>query len=763
MTSTRSGGASSWPPFAEHPESPLVGRERLRRTASDLLARPDVRLLTLRGEGGIGKTALALTLTRDLRGRYERLVWLDLTGVRTSDDVLPALRRALDLDLDLEGDPAWPRVPPLRDARMLIVLDNFEHVQGAAGAVARFLSELSDARTLVTSRVPLNVMDEHLLDVPPLDVTPSSAGVSDAARLFERLAVRIDPHFTLDGERLAPVEEICRRLDGVPLALELAAARLRVVSLSTLVAWLDRPLNVLQGGPLDRPERSRTYRGVVEWSCALLSEAEREVFRACGAFVGSFTLDALHAAIPLADLPGGLTRLVEHSLVRPHAWRADRFFLLEPVRMVARAKLLDAPDAPEVLGRHARHFLKLARGVAEQQAFDPALAWATLDPEDANLQAALAWFTDHEQVEEALTLCAALDGYWQSRARYTLALRACWEAARLPGAAGHAHLSARVDLIAAMAAARLGQFRLARELGTRGLNTLRDLGDVRGQVDALMTLGVLHHITGDLAESVRCDEAALALLGDEADLTLRGVIAHNLGTLHAQSGRHDDALSFLNEAQTLFERDANTYGAAHCHMHRAWVLLRTGRHPDARGELALGVRHARQLADVPLLIALHDLVATYALQVGEPRLAARVLSLADREQERAGERWNPQFQGDLDDVWRRLRAALPKAALTVERAAGEAASFEALVGVVDALLTREASVARDARLTPREWEVLRLVTQGQSDKQIARTLGISVKTASTHVSHLLFKLERRNRVQLARWADEQANERHRGP
>lgn len=729
--------------------TPLVGRDKLVRDALRLLSRPDVRLLTLRGEGGIGKTALAVELAHQRAASSDLVMWVDLIQVRTPGDVLPHLARALGCSASDSEDLS----ACLGDSHALIVLDNFEHVHAAAEQLAHALAVLPNTKLLVTSRVPLNLTVEHLITVGPLAVTPAhSGGVSDAARLFERHASQFDPHFTLEDGHLGLVEEVCRRLDGVPLAVELAAARLRAVNLATLVTWLDRPLDLLRDGPRDRPARSRAYLDAVEWSCALLTDDEREVFRACGAFVGGFTVDALQAALPHPDLPRLLTRLAEHSLVRPDKRRPGRFFMLEPVRAVAHARLLDSPTAELVLDLHARHFLRLARDAAERQNDDPADVWSALDAEDANLQASLAWFALHGHAEAALRLCDTLSGYWQSRAQYTLALRFCRQAAELPGAEQHPTLRVRAELTAAMAATRLGQFRLARELGTHGLNVFRALGDVQGQVDALMTLGVLHHVTGDLDASVRCDEAALALLPVDAEPSVRAVISHNLGTLHAQNGRHDDALSSLAHAQTLFERDANSYGLMHCHMHRAWVFLRTARLRAARPELTKGLRLARQVGDVPLLIALHDLIATYALRAGQAHLAARVLAAADAHQRRTGERWNVQFQGDLDDVKRSLRTALPGAVFEAEWLEGEAASFETLANATDALLAAEPHEENIPHLTPREREVLRHIAVGQSDKQIARTLGISVKTANRHVENLLGKTGGHNRVELTRWA-----------
>ncbi|WP_019587764.1 LuxR C-terminal-related transcriptional regulator [Deinococcus apachensis] len=729
--------------------TPLVGRDKLLHDVLQLLSRPDVRLLTLRGEGGIGKTALAVELAHRRAATSDLVTWVDLTQVCTPDDVLPHLARALGCPASDSEDPS----AYLGDSHALIVLDNFEHVHTAAEELAHALAVLPNTKLLVTSRVPLNLTVEHLITVGPLAVTPADhAGVSDAARLFERLARQIEPHFTLDDGHLALVEEVCRRLDGVPLAVELAAARLRAVSLATLVTWLDRPLDLLRDGPRDRPARSRAYLDAVEWSCALLTDDEREVFRACGAFVGGFTLDALQAALPHADLPHLLTRLAEHSLVRPDERRAGRFFMLEPVRAVAHTRLLDSPTVESVLDLCARHFLQLARDAAERQTDDPAGAWSALDADDANFQASLVWFTLRGRAEEALRLCEALSGYWQSRAQYTLALRFCRQAAELPGAEQHPALRVRAELTAAMAATRLGQFRLARELGTHGLDAFRTLGDVDGQVDALMTLGVLHHVTGDLDASVRCDEEALALLPVDADPSIRAVLSHNIGTLHAQNGHHDEALSSLGHAQTLFERDANSYGLAHCHMHRAWVFLRTARLRAARPELTQGLQLARQIGDVPLLIALHDLIATYALRAGQSHLAVRVLAAADAYQRRTGERWNVQFQGDVDDVRQSLRTALPDAVFEAEWLEGEAASFGTLAKATNALLATEPHEEDIPHLTSREREVLRHIAVGQSDKQIARTLGISVKTANRHVANLFGKTDARNRVELTRWA-----------
>ncbi|HSS79776.1 MAG TPA: adenylate/guanylate cyclase domain-containing protein [Gaiellaceae bacterium] len=412
----------------------FVGRERELAEAGELLARDDVRLLTLIGPGGTGKTRLALQLAGSVEEQYEGGgAFVQLAPVRESELVVPAIAQALGLH-DQPGESALETlIEYLRGKQLLLVLDNFEQILGAAPAVASLIADAPGLKLLATSRTPLHLRGEHAYRVPQL-------ALDEAVELFADRARAAAPDFRLDDENADAVAQICNRLDRLPLAIELAAPRVRSLTPQALLRRLDQRLPLLTGGAQDADERQRTLRDTIAWSYDLLLEREQALFRRLGIFVGGFRLEAA-AAVGApdggADILEDLDSLVEKSLVlrlREDADGEARFWMLETIREYAREQLVANGDLQSARRRHGAWFAELAECLdAESGTGDQSASVARLADDYPNLRAAIERAREDGDGELLLRLATALWSFWSTRGYVAEGRQALEDALELSG------------------------------------------------------------------------------------------------------------------------------------------------------------------------------------------------------------------------------------------------------------------------------------------------------------------------------------------
>ncbi len=594
----------------------FVGREKEVAAAKELLLRQDVRLVTVTGPGGIGKTRLALEVASGQVGRFHGGIhFVPLSPV--SDPGLMASTIVQTLGIRETGGQSpleilKKNLPDSLRAPMLLVLDNFEHLMQAAPTVAELLATAPNLKILVTSRAALHVYGEHEFPVPPLALPDSKSLPSlevlsqcPAVALFVQCAAASKPDFELNAENARAVTEICARLDGLPLAIELAAARVKVLSLSAVQTRLASRLQLLTGGARDLPQRQQTLRAAIDWSYDLLSAAEQKLFRRLSVFVGGCTLEGVEAVCDTKgdldlDLLDGMASMVDKSLLQQveQGDGESRFAMLETIREYAREKLKASGEEALTKRAHAAYCLVLAEEVAAEQSGGGGAEWLehfTLERD--NFRAALDWLTETGEAEWGLRLGAALFRFWETREYLAEGSDSLGKLIKLKGAAAPTKPRERVLFAAGVLAGEQGDYVAASALFDESLEIARRLGDKQGTAVSLNALAVNARDRGDLAVAHSLFEESLALWRELGDLTAIARALSNLATVLKLQGEYEHARNLHTECLAIFQGLEDPTGVAWSLNSQGDVARDQGDSAGARALYEQGLEMFRELDD----------------------------------------------------------------------------------------------------------------------------------------------------------------------
>lgn len=579
--------------------TPLIGREQELAELHDLLL-DGVRLVTLTGAGGSGKTRLALQVAAELIDQVrDGVVFVPLAAVPEAALVAPTIARCAGVR----------QLDDLRDVSALLLLDNFEHVLPAVGDVSGLLSQAPKLKLLVTSRVRLRISGEQEYALDPLHQADAVEFFLERARMVKR-DLRFDP----------AVAGICERLDRLPLALELAASRVKVLDPSLLLERLARSLPVLTGGAHDAPERQRTLRATLEWSYELLEEQLQRAFRRLAVFAGSFPIEAAES-VAGTDLDQ-ITALVDWSLLRPIG--GGRFLMLETIREYAGELLEQSDERDEVRDRHLRFFLDLVERAEPKLTGPDQRRWYDrLAIEQDNVRAALAYACERRDGERALMLAGTVWRFWwthgyigEASVWYGRAFsigRDASPTARARGVFGMAH----------MTEAR-GETERARVEFEEAAALLRQIGETRWLILALTHLALAHHQLGDKQRAEAVNEEALDLAIRSGDLRGAAIVRTNLGYNLLLEGDALRAASLFKDALEGSRACGDVYLTANLLADLAKIALRIGDVDAAAANLREGLQLGSSIGDAHSLAGILAVAAATALARGNPQAGARI-------------------------------------------------------------------------------------------------------------------------------------------
>jgi predicted ATPase/DNA-binding SARP family transcriptional activator/DNA-binding CsgD family transcriptional regulator len=759
------------------PRTSFVGREREMLEIKRTLAM--TRLLTLTGSGGSGKTRLALEVARDLVGVYLNGVWLvELAPVSEGALVPQVVANALGVR-ELAGCSLTDTiVDALKTKQMLLLLDNCEHrIDSVARLVDKLLSSCPYLKILATSREPLKVEGEAIwrvlsLSAPHTDRLPTAGELTryDAALLFlERVRLRL-PDFGLTPGNAPAVAEVCGRLEGIPLAIELATERVGALTVEEVAERLEDSLGLLGAGPRTVAPRQQTMRATMEWSYGLLSEAERKLFKWLAVFAGGWTLDAAETVgangLEEAEVLDLLSRLVDKSLVVAEATASGgtRYRMLEPVRQYARERLVESEESDGTLRRHCAFFLALSEEAEPELKGLQQEAWLRrLEIEHDNLRAALSWALEQGEGELSVRLGAALGEFWYMRGHLSEGRR--WLETAL--AKGDTPSVARVRALARASWIAWEQTDLERAiaLGEEGLELARALGDEEGTAATLVNLGVAVMIQGEL-------ERATALIGESLPLFRKlgnkSGLANSLNCLGLVAmfrGDYERAKALIEEGLAVSRRSGDVWCSSMALNHLGLMALLQENYGRAQTLCKESLELSRQSGMVHVIAyALHT-SAAYAGSRGQPVHSARLWGAAEALREAIGTALSPMEHlvyepyiaaaraqvkgGDWEAAWHEGRA------MSMEEAIEHAISEEEPASAKTPAPEEKQGGEPPGGLTSREREVTALVARGLTNRQVATELSISEHTVANHVAKILHKLGLDSRSQLTALVVEQ--------
>ena len=784
------------------PRTRLIGREREIVAVTDLIRDDAVPLLTLTGPGGVGKTRLAFVAVDRLKGDFPDGIWsVSLAPLNTPEFVMPMIAAAFGV-AEQAGRSLRERVcGTIGERRVLLVLDNLEQVIDAASDIGHLLAGCQNLTILATSRVPLHLYGEREYPVSPLDLPAADAQSSpdqlagiEATVLFVERVRSVRPGFELTAGNARDVAEICRKLDGLPLAIELAAARTRLFSPSELLSRLDQPLAVLGGGPRDVPARQQTLRNTIAWSYDLLREEERWLFRQLAVFRGGWTLDAAEVVGgPDIDVASGLEGLIEQSLLQAGE---RRYGMLETIREFAVEQLETYGEADQAIGRHTDYYVDLverARSGVGPEAGQRKW-WTRFQEELDNIRAVLERAVSRSDAALAQSLSGTLGDFWFYGGHYYEARYWLESGLALRGAVP-ARVRARAHLSLGHTVRQLGDMELAHQCASQALTLFEETGDHVGYVEALVLAGWVNIYSGNFQMAKQWAEQALSAARPTGD---KHVTARALDTLCVATAGHLDypgAERFCTESLALYREVGDQINISRVLGFLGYIAIKQGDIEQAEGFLADALEQADRIGNIDQIAFILGLygwleleradyrkayarfaetlpvleqegalvVISWTLEgmaaaadgLDDPQHGARLLGAAVALRERIQSPIQPWRKEQYDRIYEAIRDRIGPEMFAIAGAEGRSSPLEQTIAQSLEWLDLHESEpigSPSSGLTRRELEVLRLLAGGRSNQEIADALFISPHTAVRHVANIMNKLGVDSRTAAATWA-----------
>lgn len=673
-----------------HPPNPLVGREREINALYNLLSQPDTQLITVTGPGGVGKTRVALAVAHAMAGSFrDGIHFVELAAIQDPALVLPAIAQQLGLR---ENDPEATRQrlrTILAHRQILLILDNMEHLRQAAGEIADLLAHSGSLTILVTSRAGLRIAAEHVFPVSPLALPdwnigpdPHRLGQYPGIQLFVQRARQVNPEFQLNQENASAVSAICSYLDGIPLAIELAAARIQVLTPNQMLRKLAGRLNFLTDGLQDAPDRHQTMRTAIAWSYDLLDSVEQQFFRALAIFVGGWTLEAAEAVVPEGiDPVAGIARLANDNLIRQSYQHADgaRYTMLETIREFGLEQLEASGELADLRQRHAEYVLSLVEEGQVHIRGREQIEWMNrLAIESANLRAALEW-RQHEFAGPDIgrRIIAALTWYWESRGEIIEA--SYWLDRAITQDTADRHLRMQLLSGAGWMAHIQQDSERARDLLNQSLTIARELAACWWTSWNLHLLGRVAYFDGDARTADDFANVSMEIareLGDQWliawDYHLSGLASLIEGDLAATHERFEKSLRIREEIG---------YPEGICLIHGLTGLLcvREDDHQRALDHLRQALEIGSQLGARWLVINWIAIIIYIAAERRQVESAARLAGFVEGLSELTGAIPIPMNAGIFEQGCHALAGQLDEVSFTRLRADGQALSLDAAI------------------------------------------------------------------------------------